>query len=183
MSPELPTYDVVLPERDDTRSDGPMLGDERAVLEHFLENYRESLLRKCAGLTAGQLAERSVPPSALSLAGLVRHLTEVERYWLTDVAHGEDSPDVYTRRDATDADFDEASEHTAPGDVSAYLAEVEQARRQAARVRDLAAPCGGLRRGQEVNLRWILVHLIEEYARHLGHADLLRERIDRATGY
>ena len=72
----------VVPERDDTRTDGPMLGDERAVLDHWLDLYRDTLLLKIAGLGLGQLTRRTLPPSSMSLLGLVRHLTEVEAYWL-----------------------------------------------------------------------------------------------------
>lgn len=175
--------DVVIPVREDDRTDGPMLGDERSVLRHYLDQYRDTLLRKCAGLSAEQLAMRAVPPSTLSRAGLIRHLTEVERYWFVDVVAGEDSPDLYTHRDDVDADFTQASALTIAADVVTYLAEVDDARRREAAVLDLVSPVRGQRRGRAVNLRWILVHMIEEYARHLGHADLLRERIDGQTGY
>ena len=77
--------DVVIPVREDDRTDGPMLGDERSVLRHYLDQYRDTLLRRCAGLSAEQLAMRAVPPSTMSLAGLIRHLTEVERLSLIHI--------------------------------------------------------------------------------------------------
>ncbi|HRW17666.1 MAG TPA: DinB family protein [Dermatophilaceae bacterium] len=161
----------------------PLVGAEHTVLVGWLEVYRESVLRKIAGLTAEQLAQRSIPPSALSPIGLVRHLTEVERYWLTDVALGEDSPDLYSSREDPDGDFTQASAATAAADVAAYRTELETNRANLAALTDLDVPVAGLRRGQQVNLRWIYTHLIEEYARHLGHLDLLREAIDGRTGY
>ncbi len=179
------TDDAVVPElTDDPRAQWPSLtGAERDVLDHWLDFYRESVLVKIAGLSAEQLAMRSVPPSTLSPLGLVRHLTEVERYWLTDVALDEDSPDLYSSIEDPDGDFSQASAASAADDVAAYLAEVETARDHLARLTDLDCPVAGLRRGKPVNLRWIYTHLIEEYARHLGHLDLLREAIDGRTGY
>ena len=104
------------------------LGPERATLEGWLEVCRASVFVKIAGLTAEQLAHRSVPPSTMSPLGLVRHLTEVERYWLTDVALGEDSPDLYSSREDPDGDFTQASPATAEADVTAYRQELETAR-------------------------------------------------------
>ncbi len=174
----------VVPERDDTRTDGPMLGDERAVLEHWLDLYRDTLLLKIAGLDAGQLARRALPPSSMSLLGLVRHLTEVEAYWLRVVLLDEqDVPDYYCTPASPDGDFDDADPVSARADVDAYRREVERSRTNTAGWTDLEMPVAGRRRGKPVNLRWILVHLIEEYARHLGHADLLREAVDGRTGY
>ena len=159
------------------------LGGERDTLEGWLEGYRASVFVKIAGLTAEQLAQRSVPPSTMSPLGLVRHLTEVERYWLTDVALGQDSPDLYSSREDPGGDFTQATAATAHEDVTAYRLEIATAREHLARLKDLDAPVAGTRRGQPVNLRWILSHLVEEYARHLGHLDLLREAIDGRTGY
>ena len=156
---------------------------EREALDGWLDFYRESVLVKIAGLSAEQLAVRSVPPSAMSPLGLVRHLTEVERYWLVDVALGQDSPDLYSCREEPDGDFTLASAATAAADVAAYRAEIDTTRATLATLTDLDAPVAGLRRGKPVNLRWIYTHLIEEYARHLGHLDLLREAIDGRTGY
>ncbi|GAA3701793.1 DinB family protein [Microlunatus aurantiacus] len=174
----------VVPEREDARTDGPMLGDERAVLEHWLDLYRDTLLLKIAGLDAVQLSRRALPPSTMSLLGLVRHLTEVEAYWLRVVLLDEqDVPDYYCTPTSPDGDFDDAGPESARADVDAYHREVDRSRASTATWTDLGTPVAGRRRDQPVSLRWILVHLIEEYARHLGHADLLREAVDGRTGY
>jgi uncharacterized damage-inducible protein DinB len=174
----------VVAERADTRTDGPMTGGERAVLDHWLDLYRDTVLLKIADLDAEQLTRRAVPPSSMSLMGVVRHLTEVEAYWLRVVLLDEqDVPDYYCTPVSQDGDFDDVDPATAAADVAAYQAEVVTTRTNATAWTDLAVPVRGLRKGKPVNLRWILTHLIEEYARHLGHMDLLREAIDGRTGY
>ncbi len=174
----------VAAEREDTRDDGPMTGDEREVLDHWLELYRETVLLKIAGLDPDQLARRAVPPSSMSLVGVVRHLTEVEAYWLRVVLLDEQGvPDYYCTPDSRDGDFDDVDPATATADVAAYQAELVTVRTNTTAWPDLAVPVRGRRRGKPVNLRWILTHLIEEYARHLGHMDLLREALDGSTGY
>ncbi len=173
----------VVPERRDDRTDGPMTGGERAVLSHYLERSRETVLLKIAGLDATQLARRPVPPSTLSLLGIVRHLTEVEAYWLRVVLLDEqDVPDYWCTPDSPDGDFDDVDPATAAADVATYEAELATTRANAAAWTDLDIPVRGLRHGQQVNLRWIFTHLLEEYARHLGHMDLLREAVDGRTG-
>ena len=175
---------VVVPELEDNRTDGPLTGGERAVLDHWLDLYRDTVLRKLAGLNAEQLCRRSVPPSTMSLLGIVRHLTEVETFWLRVVLLDEqDAPDYYCTPESPDGDFDDVDPATGADDVAAYRAEVTRTRSVAAGWTDLDPPVRGRRRGEPVNLRWILTHLIEEYARHLGHMDLLRESIDGRTGY
>lgn len=174
---------VVVRDRPDTRTDGPMLGGEREVLEHWLDLYRETVLLKVAGLTGEQLAGRAVPPSSLSLVGTVRHLTEVEAYWLRTVLHGQDVPSHWSTPDDPDGDFEGASAGTAAADVETYERELDATRAALAGWADLDGPVVGLRHGTQVNLRWILTHLVEEYARHLGHMDLLREAVDGRTGY
>jgi uncharacterized damage-inducible protein DinB len=174
---------VVVHERVDTRTDGPKTGAEREVLDHFLELYRETVLLKISDLDAEQLARRALPPSSLSLMGVVRHLTEVEAYWLRAVLLDELLPDYYCTPTSPDGDFDDVDAASAAADVVAYEGELVTTRAAAAAWVDLDAPVRGLRRGEPVNLRWILVHLIEEYARHLGHMDLLREAVDGRTGY
>ena len=173
----------VVPERDDDRSNGPMTGDERAVLDHWLDLYRDTVLLKIGGLDAEQLARRAVAPSSLSLLGVVRHLTEVERYWLRVVLLDEADAPYYCTPDAPDGDVHGATAATAVADVATYRSEVDSTRARAARWSDLDRPVLGLRQGQPVNLRWVLVHMVEEYARHLGHVDLIREAIDGRTGY
>lgn len=167
----------------DTRDGGPKLGGERELLDSWLEEYRLTALLKIQDLTPAQLAERSCPPSTLSLLGILRHLTEVEVYWLRAVLHDLDVPDRYSTPEQRDGDLEGASAATAAADVAAYREEVALARESAAAWTDLDAPVRALRKGEQLNLRWILTHLIEEYARHLGHMDLLRERVDGATGY
>lgn len=167
----------------DTRTFGPMLGTERDSLDGWLDGYRSSLLLKIQDLDAQRLADRSVPPSTLSLLGIVRHLTEVEAYWLREVLRGDEVPDLYCSAESPDGDLDDGTPDTAADDVRRYREEVERARASAASWTDLDVPVEGLRHGEPLNLRWILTHLIEEYARHLGHADLLREAIDGRTGY
>lgn len=164
------------------RADPPSVNAERPGLEAWLDWHRQTLIVKCAGLDGGQLARRSVPPSTLSLLGLVRHLAEVERHWFRRVLDGESeasAPNLFCTDDSPDGDFDDTDPTTAAADVDTFRAEVAVAREIAAR-HDLDDT--GTRRGAPVDLRWIYVHMIEEYARHNGHADLLRECIDGATG-
>ena len=161
-----------------------MTGAERDVLDHWLDLYRDTVLLKIAGLTADELVRRAVPPSSLSLLGVVRHLTEVEAYWLRVVLHDEpDVPDLYCTPSSPDGDVDDVQAATAAADVAAYEQELSRTRAAARAWTDLDRPVRGRRKGMPVNLRWVLVHLIEEYARHLGHMDLLREAVDGRTGY
>ena len=171
------------PEVEDDRPELDMTADERTTLRDWLEMYRATVPLKVAGLTGEQLCAQPVPGSTLSLLGVVRHLTEVERYWLTDVLLGEDSPDIYSHREAPDGDFELATPDGAAADLERYGVEVAQARRHEASFASVDDLAKGHRRGQPVSLRWILSHLVEEYARHLGHMDLLRGAIDGRTGY
>ncbi len=174
----------VVAQPEDTRTDGPMTGGERAVLDHWLDLYRDTVLLKIADLDAEQLTRRAVLPSSMSLIGVVRHLTEVEAYWLRVVLLDEqDVPDYYCTPVNQDGDFDDIDPARAADDVAAYQAELVITRANATAWTDLAVPVRGLRKGKPLNLRWILTHLVEEYARHLGHMDLLREAIDGRTGY
>lgn len=166
----------------DLRTDPPFMAGERESLESWLELYRTTLPLKIAGLTPEQLSARSVPPSTLSLLGIVRHLTGVEQYWFTVVVAGLEATALFDESNP-DSDFDDARPDTASVDLDRYSAELVVARAHAAQVDDLDVALPGRRRGSEVNLRWVYVHMIEEYARHLGHADLLREAVDGVTGY
>jgi uncharacterized damage-inducible protein DinB len=154
--------------------------DERAMLEGWLDYHRATLLWKCEGLEADQLVARAVPPSALSLLGLVRHMAEVERWWFRRVIAGEGLDDIYSTDDEREADFDLVDDADPDEDRATFLAEVDAARAVAA-ARDLDF-VGHDPRGADVSLRWVMTHMIEEYARHNGHADLLRESLDGATG-
>ena len=161
------------------RQDVPNQGDERALLDQFLEFHRETLLWKCEGLTAEQLAAKPVDSSGMSLLGLVRHLTDVERHWLRIVAVGEDVPFLYWGQPDTDSDFDDTTTADAERDYGRYLAEIEICRANQSIDLDTTVTSP---RGSVFTFRWIMIHLIEEYARHNGHADLFREAIDGATG-
>lgn len=170
------------PEMIDTRTDPPFMAGERESLEAWLELYRNTLPLKVGGLTAEQLCREAVPPSTLTVVGVVRHLSDVERYWFSNVVAGS-SQEARYKADDPDADFTGYDEATALADVAAYETELAQVRALAAAVTDLDAPLPGLRRGQQLNLRWVYTHMIEEYARHLGHVDLLREALDGTAGY
>ncbi|SEF03624.1 Protein of unknown function [Arthrobacter alpinus] len=170
------------PEIPDTRTGPPFMAGERESLEAWLEFYRFTLPIKVGGLTPEQLCRRAVPPSKLTVVGIVRHLSDVERYWFSNVVAGSTEPARYKAEDP-DADFNGITESCALADIAAYGDELVHVRELAAVVDDLDAPLPGLRRGQEVNLRWVYTHMIEEYARHLGHLDLLRECVDGTAGY
>jgi hypothetical protein len=157
----------------------PLSGGERESLEGWLDYHRDTLLTKCAGLTAEQLRTRSVPPSTLSLLGLVRHMTEVEQSWFRVRMTGAELPPLYYSDDNPDGDFDDVDSADPEVDLATFLAEVERCREAVAGL-DLDETFQA--RIHRLDLRWIFLHMIEEYARHNGHADLLRERIDGVTG-
>lgn len=164
------------------RRDPPQVAGERAALDGWLDYQRQTLLVKCAGLTADQLRQRAVEPSSLSLLGLVRHMSEVERSWFQRRVAGRDVPYLYVDLEADpDGDFDNVDTADAAADLAAYQREVDEARAVAAG-RGLDETFFHPRWGVELDVRWVYVHMIEEYARHNGHADLLRERIDGTTG-
>lgn len=155
---------------------------EKAVLAEYLDRYRMTLELKCEGLTATQLATRSVPPSTMSLLGLIRHLARVEHSWTRRVFEGQvELPRLYRSEEDPDLDFNQA---VAEADIvaeawSTWCDEVAHARAVYA---DLDLDALIEVNGREVEARDIVVHLVEEYARHVGHADLLREAIDGRTG-
>jgi hypothetical protein len=161
------------------RVDEPFAGDERAMLEGFLDWHRATLLHKCAGLTGEQLVQRAVPPSRLSLLGLVRHAADVERTWFRRRFCGEEVAPLYWRADAPEAAFEELAPEQAEADIAALVGEWT-AIRQATAGLSLDATFVSERWGQ-MSLRWIYLHMIREYALHNGHADLLRECIDGAV--
>jgi len=165
------------PDDDPRNNDGPSPDGELATLLDYLTSYRQTLLLKCEGLDAAQLAHRSVPPSTMSLLGLVRHLAEVERDWRSWIRAGDPLPKLYGVRDG---DFDGAVGERGVVDA-AYAA---LAREQAATDAALAEhPDLGERLAKDgIAVRELMVHRIEEYARHCGHADLLRECVDGRVG-
>ncbi len=162
---------------------GAELEGERATLLDYLRAYRLTMEMKCADLDAAQLACRSVPPSTMSLLGLVRHMADVERNWFRRVMAQADAPPLYWSEDVLDADWLGAVADPAVVDDAwrAWREEVAFADKFVADSPDLGIK-GIMRDGSSVALREVLVHMIEEYARHCGHADLLRERIDGRVG-
>ncbi|MER6949533.1 DinB family protein [Nonomuraea sp. NPDC000554] len=165
----------------DNRMPPVFSGDERTVLNSWLEWHRATLAVKCAGLSDEQLRERAVPPSNLSLLGLVRHMAHVERAWFRRNIADEDIPLLYGKETNPDADFEEVDTASVEEAFATWQDEMERARKISAEL-PLDAMAKRQRDGQDVSHRRILVHLIQEYARHNGQADLLRERIDGVTG-
>jgi hypothetical protein len=167
----------------DTGGENDDTGGERANLLDYLRGYRLTMEMKCAGLDPAQLALRSVPPSTMSLLGLIRHMADVERQWFRRVMAGADAPPLYWSDDVPDADWEGA---VADSEMVArawqdWRDEVAFADGWLAGVDDMGL-LGTQAAGEPVALREVLVHMIEEYARHCGHADLLRERIDGRVG-
>jgi Protein of unknown function (DUF664) len=163
------------------RAEPPEVAGERVALQGWLDYQRQTLLLKCAGLTGEQLVQRAVGPSTLSLLGLVRHMAEVERAWFRRrLAGNPEMPYLYCPEPHRDGDFDFTDPTAAEADFQAFTEECKLAD-AAAEGRSLDDTfVGG--RGETLDLRWIYIHMIEEYARHNGHADILREQIDGVTG-
>jgi uncharacterized damage-inducible protein DinB len=163
------------------RTNPPTVADERVLLQGFLDYHRGTLLWKLSGLTDEQLVQRAVEPASMSLIGLVRHLSEVEKYWFHRTLAGHDSPPKYWSAEFPDADFDHVDPAIVADDLEDY--------RQIVKTSDALAANYSLddtfyRPGHEPlhSVRYLYLHMIEEYSRHNGHADLLRQRIDGATG-
>jgi uncharacterized damage-inducible protein DinB len=167
----------------DPRNFDVQLTDERSTLLDYLRTYRLTFEMKCADLSPEQLARRSVPPSTMSLLGLARHLADVERSWFRRVMAGEDVPWLFRTDDDRDAAFNRAvgNDQAVAEAWNAWREEVAFADAYTAGAADLGVT-GTTTVGSSVQLREVLVHMIEEYARHCGHADLLRECIDGRTG-
>jgi hypothetical protein len=158
----------------------PLNADERTTLEAWLDFYRTTLAIKCDGLDDDQLRV-TAPPSPLSLLGLVQHMAEVERNWFRRVLAGEHAPPIYDPKadpSGHDDGFDVSGRTTYESALSTWHDEITHARANCAVGLDDTRPF----MGERVSLRWIYVHMIAEYARHCGHADLIRERVDGATG-
>lgn len=165
----------------DTRPTLPAVGGEREILGAVLDWHRATFEHKCAGLLPEQVSERAVPPSGLSLHGMVRHLAGVERWWFRIQFAGENVPMLYYSDDDPDQDFGSLD-----GDVeeafAVWRAECEHSRQITAAATSLDETGIRKRTGEPISLRRIMVDMIAEYARHNGHADLLRECIDGSTG-
>jgi uncharacterized damage-inducible protein DinB len=169
---------VVVSSLPDSRVDPAPAASERELLNSFLDLYRETILVKVSGLTEEQLRRRLVP-SPTTLLGIVKHLGYVERSWFRMRFHGEDLPVPWTKEDP-DADFRIEPDETAESVITFYRDQVGRARAIVA-----AAQLDDRVKGEAkkpYTLRWILIHMIEETARHAGHVDILREQTDGATG-
>ena len=165
---------------EDDRFEPPYEGDERATVEGFLDFHRDTLLWKCAGLTPEQLRLRPLPTTNLSLHGLVRHLADVERGWFRESVAGEKVEPIFFTEQNPDLDIDPPADADPLADIEVFKAEVERVR---AVMKDRPLDSTFVsRRGRTISVRWVYVHMIEEYARHNGHADLLRQAIDGVTG-
>jgi uncharacterized damage-inducible protein DinB len=174
--------DAFLDPDTDPRDGGTSLGDERATLVEFLRCQRLTLQIKCEGLDATQLAKRAVEPSTMSLLGLLRHMAEVERTWFRRRFAGNDVPKRYQSDAEPDGDFNGAvADQTVVDEAWAAWREEVAYAENFTRETDLGF-VGQDGAGTPISLRELLVHMIEEYARHNGHADLLRERIDGRIG-
>jgi uncharacterized damage-inducible protein DinB len=159
----------------------PLIAEEREMMRAFLDYHRATLALKCDGLSDEELRRQSMPPSTLSLLALVRHMAEVERTWFRRVINGEDIPLVWSDEGDYQAAY-QAGQATRQEAFAAWQAEVEQARRIEAAAESLDVIVHNARWGEDVSLRLVMLHLIHEYARHNGHADLLREGIDGTVG-
>ncbi|ROZ98346.1 DinB family protein [Gordonia sp. OPL2] len=160
----------------------PMNDDERATMAGWLDFYRATLAQKCDGLDDSRLRTASVAPSELTLLGLIQHMAEVERNWFRRVLVGEDIGPIRADENASaghDGGFALTDNSSYRAAVEVWEAEVARARQNCA-TRELHDT--STFRGGEVTLRWLYLHMIAEYARHCGHADLIRERIDGTTG-
>jgi uncharacterized damage-inducible protein DinB len=166
----------------DSRRDEPaFVLTERQMLERWLDFHRTTLLLKCEGLDDEARKRRPVTTSLLSLHGLVRHMAEVERNWFRRVLLRDgDAPQIWSDPAVEDSELVPLDDARWKADLAAWQAECDASRRA-------AAPHGlddtGLRRGEPCSLRWIYVHMIEEYARHNGHADIIRELVDGSVGW
>jgi uncharacterized damage-inducible protein DinB len=163
------------------RPDPPLVADEREMLRAHLDFHRSTLAWKCDGLDDADLRRQSMPPSTLSLLGLVRHMAEVERNWFRRVISAEDNPHVWSDV----GDFQTAYDPTGCTRAEAFAAwetEVEHSRRIERAAASLDLTIHFARWGEDVSLRMVMLHMIHEYARHNGHADLIREGIDGTVG-
>ncbi|MGK5632646.1 DinB family protein [Streptomyces sp. URMC 123] len=165
----------------DPRTGPPHSGDERAMLRAFLDYHRATLAMKCEGLTDEELRRRSMPPSTLSLLGLVRHMAEVERAWFRRVFEDHEAPMVWSEEIDFQAAYD-ASTSTRGEAFAAWEAEVETSRRIERAAASLDLVGHQPRWGEDVSLRMVMLHVLLEYGRHNGHADFLREGIDGTVG-
>jgi hypothetical protein len=159
------------------RGDGSLVAGEREMLLGYLNFQRSTLLMKCTGLTGDELAQRAAPPSNVSLLGLIRHMAKVERTWFRLRFAGEPVPPLFVGKDV---DFNELDPASARHEYEQF---VEEQRLADAAVRNASLDDTFVHGGESYSLRFVYLHMIGEYARHNGHADMVRERIDGATGF
>ena len=181
--PDVPEENYSPTWAEDTRAPLPMVGDEREILTAYLDWHRETFALKCAGVPPERLREKGIPPSTMSLHGLLRHLAGVERWWFAIQFAGEDVPMLFYSDDDPNQDFEFGDEGDPAADMEVWRAECDRSRQIVAAAESLEQTGTRASTGDPVSLRRILVSMIAEYARHDGHADLLRERIDGATGH
>ena len=166
---------------DPRRSEPTYVLQERDMLEGWLEFHRATLMLKCEGVSDADRKARPIPTSKLSLHGLLRHMAEVERGWFRRTLLREpDTPPIWYDPAVEDSELIPLDDADWDSDLATWLEECERSRVAAA---DLALDDTGLRQGEPVSLRWIYVHMIEEYSRHNGHADLIREMVDGSVGW
>ena len=159
----------------------PLVADESTMLTAWLDYHRETLAQRVAGVDPARVREATVAPSALSLLGLVRHMADNERYWFREVVAGEQVDQYWAPEDNPDADFRGAHPDGPDADIAEWRMAVAESRTvlSGRSLDDLTVkvfPNG------RMSLRWVVIHMLEEYARHNGHADLLRERLDGVVG-
>ncbi|MEU8177048.1 DinB family protein [Microbispora hainanensis] len=159
----------------------PTVAGEREMLRAFLDYHRATLALKCDGLSDEELRRRSMPPSTLTLLGLVRHMAEVERAWFRRVIAKEDVPLLWSEEGDYQAAYDPCGSTGAEA-FAAWQAEVEHSRRIERAAESLDVTAYQPRWEEEVSLRLVMLHMIHEYARHNGHADFLREGVDGTVG-
>ena len=160
-------------------ADGPLTGADRPMLEGYLGFQRSTLLNICADLTGEQLAAQPIPATNLSLLGLVRHMAKVERIWFTFRAHGLEVIPMYDAALGKDADFEDIHAEQTPEAIQRLQEEWAASDTSVAGL-DFESPVQA--HEDTLSLRFVYVHMIGEYARHNGHADLLRQSIDGVTG-
>jgi Protein of unknown function (DUF664) len=162
------------------RPEPPITGDERSMLAVWLDYQRSTMLWKCDSLDGAELVRAGIPPSPLTLLGLVRHMTYVEWHWFVHVFAGSPAPPPISLEGDPDADFNDLRASAAAADIDRFQLQCDVSRAIGQNAADLE--CVAASPDRPVSLRWIMIHMIEEYARHNGHADLLRELVDGSVG-
>jgi hypothetical protein len=166
---------------DDDRPRIPRVADERAALAAYLDHYRATVELKCRGLTPEQARRRSMPPSTMSLHGVVRHLAGVERWWFQQNFERRDVPFLFVTTDQPDLDFEPPPDADLAADLETWRNECAVSR-EIVEAHDLDDTARPLDWSEDVDLRWLMLRMITEYAQHCGHIDLLREGIDGRVG-